>query len=242
MYKDHPLFQQISNDTKIWRYLNKEKICSLLQKKSLFFAKASVLKDAFEGRYPHKYPKSEGAAFGRAAFGRTRFGQSQNYIPKEMKDLVYICSFTINEYESEVLWKNYLQGSEGAAIQTTLQGLKSCFDASEEEEIFIGKVDYLDYNSESFNEESNLFYPFLHKKVEYIHESELRAITTRFLPSREKIVNGIFIPISLQNLLEKIVLSPSASKDFEEQLTSLCTNKGLENMVIHSTLEDKPKW
>lgn len=243
MYRDHQLFQQPSSETKIWRYLNKQKIFSLIEKESLFFARVSSLKDPFEGRYPINYKKLVLGGMDRFAIDRTPMDrQSSNFIPESAKDSVYICCFTMNDFESDVLWKAYLQDAEGVAIQLTLGKLKNCFDTFDGDGIYIGKVNYLDYKSESFNEGSNLFSPFLHKRVEYTHEHELRGITTNFFQIREKTENGVFIPISLQILLEKIVLSPNASKTFEEKLISLCLEKQLGNIVVRSTLEEKPKW
>ncbi len=242
MYKEHKLFSQPPSETKIWRYLKKQKIFSLFESKCLFFAKASSLEDPFEGRYPLNYQRDEGASFNRARFGHVRFNQGPNYVPSEVKESVCICCFTMNEYESDVSWKAYLQGIEGAAIQLTVAKLISSLDECQEEDIFIGEVTYLDYKSELFYNEGNLFTPFLHKRAEYTHENELRAITTKVLTNSERMDKGIFIPVSLQNLLERIVLSPNASKDFENQVTSFCIENGLGNIVVRSTLEDKPAW
>jgi len=243
MYKDHQFFQQPSPDTIIWRYLNKQKIFSLIEKEALFFSKASSLKDPFEGRYPLPYKRIVMGGIDRGAIDRSPIDRfSRNYISEDTKNSTFICCFSMTDHESDILWKAYLQETDGAAIQFQLNRLKTCFNNAENEEIYIGKVNYLDYKSESFDHGSNLFIPFLHKRVEYTQENEIRGITIRFLENREKNENGVFIPISLQNLLEKIVLSPNASKDFEEKITSLCLEKGLGNIVIRSSLEDKPKW
>jgi hypothetical protein len=243
MYKDHPLFQQPPPNTIIWRYFNEDNFLNFLETGSLHFAKASLLKDPFEGRYPHEYKPMRMGGFDRSPFDRTPFDRViQNFVPKEIKESTYICCFTVNDYESDLLWKAYLSNSKGATIQTTVGKLKNCFDSDVDEDIFIGEVDYLDYKTESFENGSNPFIPFLHKRAEYKHDDELRVITNNFSTKRETTKNGVYIPISLKTLLEKIVMAPYTTKDFEEKVISLCKKKSLDNIVIHSTLEDQPKF
>ena len=242
MHKDHPLFRQPLPNTIIWRYFKEDHFLDLLENESLHFTKSSELEDPYEGRYPDVYKPVSIGGFNRSPFDRTPFDRKiTNFVPKKIKDSIYICSFTINNYESDILWKAY-SNSKGAAIQTTVGRLKSCFESVEDEDVFIGEINYMDYKIESFDEGSKLFVPFLHKKMEYKHDDELRAITNKFPIQRMKTGKGVYIPVTLNVLLEKIVLAPFESKDFEESVTSLSKRRELCDIVTHSTLEDKPKW
>lgn len=49
MHKLHPAFTSPPHDAVLWRYMDFTKFVSLLERKALFFAKASKLSDPFEG-------------------------------------------------------------------------------------------------------------------------------------------------------------------------------------------------
>ena len=50
MYKEHPIFKSPDNENeKIWRYTDFTKFVSLMDRQSLFFARADKLGDPFEG-------------------------------------------------------------------------------------------------------------------------------------------------------------------------------------------------
>jgi hypothetical protein len=53
MHKFHPTFlEPADKNVKIWRYIDFAKLMSLVNRKSLFFVKASELFDPFEGSLP----------------------------------------------------------------------------------------------------------------------------------------------------------------------------------------------
>jgi hypothetical protein len=54
-YEEHEIFTPPEDPTAtIWRYMDFTKLVSLLETKSLFFARADKLGDAFEGSMPHQ--------------------------------------------------------------------------------------------------------------------------------------------------------------------------------------------
>jgi hypothetical protein len=55
MYKEHPSFNSISDDTKIWRFMDLAKFCDVLEKNSLFFVKPEKFRDPWEGYLPKKH-------------------------------------------------------------------------------------------------------------------------------------------------------------------------------------------
>jgi hypothetical protein len=53
MYEQHPEFNPPDNENcKIWRYLDIPKFFWLLEKQSLYFSRADLLGDPFEGSIP----------------------------------------------------------------------------------------------------------------------------------------------------------------------------------------------
>ena len=241
MYQDHPLCKCPDSNTTIWRYLDELKFYSLLEKDALFFAKARYLNDPFEGRYPPTYPRHEGASFNRGSFNQMGFNQGANYLPDSFKDSTYICCFTMNKSENYAMWKSYLLEKEGVAIQSTLKQLQESFEDTDEETISIGLVNYYD-SGKNFNGGSNAFTLFLQKRVLFNNENELRAIMINKSSRREITEKGIFIPVKIGKLINKVVLSPHSSEAFEKRIIMLCAQKGLGNIVYRSKLEEVPKW
>jgi hypothetical protein len=51
MYKQHPVFEAPEPQTKLWRYVDFTKYVWLLNAKAMFFSRADLLGDPFEGSY-----------------------------------------------------------------------------------------------------------------------------------------------------------------------------------------------
>lgn len=241
MYQDHPLCKRPDSNTVIWRYVNSQKFESLLEKDALFFAKGRYLNDPFEGRYPPEYPRNEGASFNRGGFNQMGFNEGANYMPDSFKDSTYICCFTMNKSENYAMWKSYLMDKEGVAIQSTLKQLQESFEDTDEETISIGVVNYYD-SVENFVGGSNPFKVFLQKRHFYNNENELRAIMIKTSNRRETTEKGIFVPVIIDKIINKVVLSPHSSEAFEKRIKLLCAQKGLGDIVTRSKLEELPKW
>jgi hypothetical protein len=146
----------------------------------------------------------------------------------------------MNNYENAILWDAYLKNNlnEGAAICSTISDLKSCLTDCDDE-ITLSSIEYSDYRA--LNPEDK-FYPFFNKRIEFSNEKEFRALTYLPLANREKTTNGFYLPISLKNLVKKIVLAPHTSKDFANDVLTLCQKNSLDSVVFRSSLEDTPIW
>src|SRR6056300_1352601 len=127
------------------------------------------------------------------------------------------------------MWKLYLTGKEGVAIQSTFKRLKDSFKVNKVDKIYIGFVKYIDYEKDSIPER-NIFNPFLYKRKSFEHEKELRAIIMKFAlaeQTRGKHILyvdpewiGNYVKSDLNILIEKIVVSPTAPDWFTELIKS----------------------
>ncbi len=167
------------------------------------------------------------------------FNQGANYLPDSIKDSTFICCFTMNEFENDAMWKSFLLNGEGVAIQSTFKQLQESFEETDEETISIGMVKYYDDDFEGL---TNVFKLFLQKRVFFNNENELRAIMIKFSDKREIIEKGIFVPIKIKNLINRVILSPNSGEFFEKRIKSLCAQSGLDNIVYRSKLDEKPRW
>jgi hypothetical protein len=146
----------------------------------------------------------------------------------------------INPIESVAMWNIYLGGINGIAIQSTVQRLKGSFDGEPTREISIGKVHYL--AEDQITPEPNGFNGFnsvLWKWKSYEYENELRAaLLSR--PEELYKYNGIFIPVKLDQLIEKVVVSPKAPVWFSELIVALASKHGFGDKVTPSRLGASP--
>lgn len=250
MYKEHVLFETPENkDAKIWRYMDFAKFLSLLERESLYFARVDKLNDPFEGSYS-KYNIST-----RPNVYNIEKEQLQmiSKHAKKIREFTFINCWHISDNESEAMWSLYLKSNEGIAIQSTFKNLTESFQKCIEHDIFIGKVKYIDYDKD-WLPEGNLFYPFLHKRLSFVHEQEIRALIMNFndIPSEiniveferynPKISNGIYIPIDIEILIEKIYISPTTPEWFGDLVKSIINRYKLNKEVIKSDLSKDPVY
>jgi len=167
MYKEHPVFEKPENDeAKIWRYMDFTKFVSLLDKSALFFSRADKLDDPFEGSYSKANVKLRPQMY-KDKIPPDVLKHLTEFHKLFVKYTIINC-WHLNEYESAAMWKLYLKSNEGIAVRSTFNRLKVSFEA-EKRVIFIGKVQYIDYEKD-WLPEGNALYPFVHKRKSFAHE------------------------------------------------------------------------
>lgn len=248
MYKEHSLFKKPDDENiKIWRYIDFTKFASLLDRQALFFSRADILPDPFEGSYskanielrPLIYKELPKDSF-------NKMQEQMRLFSKEIRKFTLINSWHINEHESAAMWKLYLKSDEGIAIQSTFKHLTESFNKCVEYDIFIGKVNYISYDTE-WLPENNIFCPFLYKRKSFEHERELRAII-QDMPFKNGEIDfkkeifklGVDIPIDPDILIDKIYISPTSSEWFTDLVKSTINKYGLKKEIIQSSLADGP--
>jgi len=90
----------------------------------------------------------------------------------------------------------------------------------------------------------------MHKRLSYAHETEVRAITMR-LPKGDGGVDidigketrhGIWVPTSLEQLVEEVFVSPTASDWFADLVKRVMQRYEAGKPVRRSRLADEPFW
>jgi hypothetical protein len=241
MYKTHPNFISPSNpDVKIWRYLDFTKLISLLDRKALFFPRAYDLNDPFEGVMTRINKKAMEEMIKQYPLLRETFPDFRKH--------VMINSWHMNDFESAALWKIYLSSVEGVAIQTTFTKLVNSFELHKEDNIYIGIVKYTDYENEVIDM-GNIFNPFLHKRKSFEHEKEIRAIILKLPPIVKAKMDfdadygkGLYVNVDLDNLIEKVYISPYSEEWFYDLVCSITKKYELKAEVIKSSLNQKPDY
>jgi hypothetical protein len=217
----HESFKVPSNkDIKIWRYMDLAKYLAILQRRSLFFPRATLLGDPFEGSSPkpivtlRQYVRDNRTSDPSLAEFKD-LPDSFFSIGEAFRDMVgkyLICCWHMNEHESAAMWSLYLRSNEGVCIQSTYRKLRSCLPKC----VFIGEVKYIDYETEAFPI-NNAFNFIVHKRKSFEHERELRAMfwevdgTPGAGPYKSKIEPaGRWIDVDLPSLIETVRISPAA--------------------------------
>ena len=256
VYEEHDLFTPPDNpDGRIWRYLDFAKYVSLLEHQALFFATVEALDDPFEGTVPVRdldvrpileamrdTVTDEEVALARANIVDT---------VKLARSFWCVSCWHQNDYESAAMWSVYASQGQGIAIVSSFNRLTQSFNYPQP--IFVGMVQYIDYDNESIEGGyTNVFAPLLMKRRSFEHEKELRAVVGGALEDvREdlpvgQIQNikvakyGVQVPIDLNSLIEKVYVAPRAQPWYRELVEQVSQRYGLNVPIIQSDLAHDP--
>jgi hypothetical protein len=251
MYEPNPIFAQPENGAvKVWRYMDFTKLVSLIDTRHLFFSRADLLGDPFEGSLPRRsvhvrkhlvenfdLPTEKQQVLAEKL---EKMYESNKLFPKYHA----VNCWHMNNHESAAMWKLYLKSEEGIAVQSTYEKLRESF--TDVEKVYLGVVKYIDYETEAI-ELGNFLAPFVHKRKSFEHEREVRALVINFPIGEggldfalEPISQGLQIKVDLERLVERIYVAPSAPDWFADLVRALIHRYGYKFEVLHSKLDEQP--
>lgn len=247
MYQEHDIFIPPDNyQQKLWRYLSFEKILDLINSQSLFFTRSDMFDDRFEGSLPLKSVKKRTEYYKYLNEAKL---MSPNYDPdfwgkynQSLKKEMAINCWHMNDHESAAMWDLYLKTDEGFAIQTTFAKLRDGF-SKVPISIFIGKVRYINYDSETVDI-NNLLSPYVHKRLSFAHENELRClIWNADIESPYSLESGgVKIPITISEVIENIYISPKSPLWITNLIKDILDKFNIKIPVINSSLNNDPLY
>lgn len=233
------LFETPSVDTCIWRYFPLERFVSLLETSRLFLCRAGRLDDEFEGATPVMSEQKLKAWEARYVSPENQAQYRRNR--KRAREIVAVNCWHISKHESVSMWDRYMRSREGVAVESTVGRLGAALPqrtnngVSSNEDIDISRVRYIDYERDHFPL-WNVRYHFIHKRLEYESENELRVLATITDEATEVAAAGgtdfevteagILIPIEVETLIEAIYIAPRAPAIVEQAVGDLLRNKG----------------
>ena len=233
MYKEHPVCQLPSDDAVLWRYMGFTKFVSLLEKQALFFSRADLLGDRFEGSVP---------AHSSVAFPENMKPGPLQVFPVDLRKIplmTYVNCWNGCEFESEAMWRFYATESDGIAIKTSFKDLKDALVG--DEKIHVSKIQYKNYRTDSVPF-GNGIAPYLHKRISFQYEEEVRALTFRVNDKDKQPPNGFYHKVDINKLIGEIVVAPLAKDWFIELVQSLANRYELRDCVRKSELSDNPNF
>ena len=247
--------EQPEPGSRIWRYMDFTKFVSLLETRQLFLSRADKLNDPFEGSVPT--PSAEALeTIARRSGADPETARFMSHLRRDLRKWMYVNCWHMNDHESAAMWKLYAQTSEAVAIESTSDLLQAAVatDPSSSTRVLVGKVRYVDYNQvqEVVN---NLYWPFIHKRMSFAHERELRALTLDPQLPMAPLKDGggadlrcenpkMGFPISIDpaNLILRICVAPTSPGWFFSLVKTVCVRYRLNVDVHQSALDKTPTY
>lgn len=217
----------------------------MLANSGLYFSRADLLGDPFEGSFPRPNRGIRDARYQQMNAPEDILNRMPEF-DRQMHFWTRLCTFVncwhMNEQESAGMCRLYARSSEAVAIRTTVAKLKAVLVT----DCHVGIVKYVNYSSASIPE-NNALHPFLHKRLSFAHEREVRAVVQHFPVTDGAIVigtsvtkAGLWKTFSLKELVEKVFVAPTAPEWFKQLIEHVVEQYGLEFHVIQSSLDDEP--
>jgi hypothetical protein len=236
------IFEKPKGDMLLWRYMTFTKFVSLLEKRALFFCRADKIGDPFEGSAP-KHNVDNRFHSGKPLVMAKVF--------KEMRKHILLNCWNLSDSESTALWGLYTNGSDGIALQSSFDRLKDSFSTEGKEVVHIGKVKYIDFSKESYDDHDCFFSQFLYKMKSFQHENEVRAMIMKFPDGMKDYIEvirgaepvfdvGCYVDVDLETLIENVYVSPDAPLWFRELVESVLKKYSLNRCPKWTDLHNEP--
>ena len=240
--------RQPSDDDDLWRYIDFTQFVSILENQELWFASAAEFFDPFEGALPEK------AVEDRAEQLPDAVNNPKNIVLREydaLRYMTYVNCWHQRKQETAAMWQLYQDKGKEIAIKTSVSDFLNALP--DRENITTGAVSYKKYdNNKTFT--VNRVSPFFHKRLSFKHENEYRAVISEFevadgarIDSNyiEKIDKetppGVAIPVSLDDLIQEIVVSPIAGNWMKSLAENVLRTYSLTDVEVRwSNLSEDP--
>lgn len=164
---------------------------------------------------------------------------------KEQREITFVSSWHCSQDESAAMWAQYLRTQEGIAIRSSYRRLTESFRSYADFDVLVGLVKYLDYEVDAIPI-GNALFPLMYKRRSFEHERELRAVIWTLehgknVPGSEnrfKDVSGIYVPVDVVGLIDRIYICPTAPNWVRELVESLVRRFGFSFPVVQSSLAE----
>lgn len=234
---------------KIWRYVDFTQFISILEKEALHFSRSSSFSDPFEGSLPKRNIETRKADIDLDTVQSKNPNWNREIIEKfiefnysvsseELKEWVLLNCWYINSYESAAMWDLYLKTDVGIAIESTYDDLLQAIENSDA--LYFGEVDYINYETAEIPK--GAIERFYYKRKSFEHENEFR-IATWLEPDEELDTStGIYIPVDVENLINRVRISPAAPEWFKNLVDDVKDSYEIQIEVDRSELDRDPLY
>ncbi|MDP2308692.1 MAG: hypothetical protein Q8P18_21910 [Pseudomonadota bacterium] len=164
----------------------------------------------------------------------------------ERRACTAVSCWHMNDEEAMGMWRTYGSPEFGIAIKSSVARLKEALRAVGEP-VYVAKVEYHNYESAPARGAlMNRFVPVFWKQAAFRSEAELRcAVFDRDMsPTGISWFNpkGVSVPVDIDGLIERIVVSPAAAPWYIETVAALVQRFGFTGPVQPSELAADPSY
>ncbi|MFL4472483.1 DUF2971 domain-containing protein [Paeniglutamicibacter sp. MACA_103] len=230
----------------LWRYMDIARFLSLLEDEAIYFARADQMNDKWEGSYSQKNVDQRPLMYGEHyEMMELAAPQRRAFTLKAM----YMNCWHESPVESAAMWDIYQREGRGVAIKTDWDSLTASLASART--IFGGRVTYADYQL-TLIPEKNTFDAFMHKRLSFAHENEVRLITLAqdlIFPRHDE--NGaviavgpepvvVSVPVDVKKLIHNVYVAPDSPSWITELIEKLAKRYGHDFEVRQSDLATDP--
>lgn len=182
---------------------------------NLYFSRIDQFNDPFEGSSTR--PTLEGINIFLRNKGHDEAADNFAKIYRDARTRMFVNCWYLGNEESEAMWRLYCRDNTGVAIQTTYKSLTDSI--SNNEDIFMGKVSYIDYEKHNFPD-ANLFFPVMHKRIAFSHENEVRLVISKE-NTKDKNITGVHVDWEPAKYIQKVYVNPYAPVYYYETIVKI---------------------
>jgi hypothetical protein len=242
MYAEQPLFTPPADDTTLWRYMDFEKFVSLLERRTLYFARLTRLADPFEGLPVRRHMEiarhsPPGLSEQETAKHKEEIEAYERSI-EETRKVCFISCWHMNREESYAMWKIYAGAGAGIAIRSTFHRFKAALPATPLPHVLAGTVKYVDYDTHQPLREPYLEELAFSKRRCFDFESEFRG----FVRDDETEAPGVEVPVDVNLLVEQVFVSPTSPAWIRKLVQAVLDRYGLKVAAIQSGILTGPSY
>ncbi len=231
-----------AKDWPIWRYMDLAKYLELLRSGSLWLTRCDRFEDPCEGRYNKPTVEAMVADFSHITPDKGQGMRQMSKRCEEDRESTYINCWHCSSYESLAMWRLYAQNYYCIAIQSTFDKLRSALP----DWTAITFVQYVDWEKQAFSDCQLSQCLFRSKRLEFVHEREVRAIYMSALhrPKGGPVVaehpHGLPVEVPLPDLVDSVWLGPKTPEFVRLAVTATTEALGYDWAVTTSSLLDEP--
>ena len=225
-------FETLDDGLILRRYVADWKFNDLLSSRSLYFAPASQFSDKLEGHYTHldnELSEQQLARWGLDFRSRGRATDARKRVAEDNQKAVVVCCWTAGNDENLRMWSEAAQSPESIALETRVGDLRRALGS----DFLIIPVTYLDFPRDMIPKEHSL-QPFFFKQQSFAWEREVRVVGE--MEVGQRIESSRPIPIDLNLVLQKVIVSPFASETYSLSVKSRLAANSVCIPVHASTL------
>ena len=228
----------------LWRFISFDKFAAILATESLYFSRTDQYDDPTEGLVPEQW---------HIEFHRDNPGYIPYRQPNSKLQVIFASCWYRGSYEPSQLWRLNPENSSGICIRTTQARLIKALETATASDtkithLLVGAINYINHqdyispipavlgNSESHD--MHLWSHFLKKKA-FTHEQEFRILFDykKYDSCPHQLQpTGINLKINLNQLIDKIIISPYVLPSFFDFVEKLLTAYDLTIEVERSSL------